>query len=66
MNEVNKKGKNIWVINQVAGNPESGWGERHYYFSKKWIEDGYNVWIISGSYNHMFKTFPETEGQFYS
>ena len=59
-----KKGKNIWVINQVAGNPESGWGERHYYLSKKWIEDGYNVWIVSGSYNHMFKNFPVTEGQF--
>ena len=59
-----KKGKNIWVINQVAGNPSSGWGERHYYLSKKWIEEGYKVWIISGSYNHMFKNFPLTEGQF--
>lgn len=57
-------GKTIWIINQVAGHPESGWGERHYYFSKKWIEDGYNVKIISGSYNHMFNNFPKTTGQF--
>lgn len=58
------KNKNIWIINQVAGNPESGWGERHYYLSKKWIKDGYKVNIISGSFNHMFNTFPEINGQF--
>tara|TARA_Y100001954_G_scaffold201136_1_gene220300 strand:- start:508 stop:771 length:264 start_codon:yes stop_codon:yes gene_type:complete len=50
--------KNIWVINQFAGNPKSGWGERHYFFSKYWIRKGYNVSIISGSYNHVFKTLP--------
>jgi len=56
--------KNIWVINQFAGNPESGWGERHYYLSKKWLKDGYDVKIISGSFNHMFSRLPETNGQF--
>ncbi len=47
--------KTIWVINQFAGTPESGWGERHYYFSQYWKKAGYDVKIISGSYNHMFK-----------
>ena len=56
--------RNIWIINQVAGHPESGWGERHYYLSKKWLNDGYDVKIISGSYNHMFNNFPQTKGQF--
>lgn len=53
--------KTIWVINQTAGKPTSGWGERHYYFSKKWIEKGYRVVIISGSYNHLFHTQPTLE-----
>lgn len=56
--------KNIWVINQFAGNPESGWGERHYYFSKNWIEKGYRVTIISGSYNHVFHKLPHATAQF--
>ncbi|MDT0552256.1 glycosyltransferase family 4 protein [Urechidicola vernalis] len=51
--------KTIWVLNQTAGKPTSGWGERHYYFAQKWIEKGYDVMIISGSYNHLFHTQPE-------
>jgi len=53
--------KTIWVINQFAGTPESGWGERHYYFSKYWKKKGYNVKIISGSYNHMFNKTVEVK-----
>lgn len=56
--------KNIWVINQFAGNPESGWGERHYYFSQNWIKKGYKVTIISGSYNHVFHKLPDAPKQF--
>lgn len=54
--------KTIWVINQFAGTPESGWGERHYYFSQNWKKAGYDVKIISGSYNHMFKKIVEVKG----
>lgn len=50
--------KNIWIINQTAGKLDSGWGERHYYLSKHWIEKGYNVKIISGSHNHLFVKQP--------
>ena len=56
--------KNIWVINQFAGNPDSGWGERHYYFSQNWIKKGYKVTIISGSYNHVFHKLPDAPKQF--
>lgn len=42
----------------TAGKPDSGWGERHYYFSKFWVKKGYDVKIISGSYNHLFKNQP--------
>ncbi len=54
--------KTIWVINQFAGTPESGWGERHYYFAQYWKKSGYDVKIISGSYNHMFKKTVEVNG----
>jgi len=56
------KNKTIWVINQFAGTPESGWGERHYYFAQYWIKNGYDVKIISSSYNHMFSKVVEVEG----
>ena len=51
--------KVIWVINQTAGKPDSGWGERHYYFAKHWVQRGYEVKIISGSYNHLFIDQPK-------
>jgi len=58
--------KTIWVINYFAGTPNSGWGERHFYFAKYWKKLGFDVKIISSSYNHMFnaKTLPKTTGEF--
>jgi glycosyltransferase involved in cell wall biosynthesis len=55
-------GKVVWIINQFAGTPESGWGERHYYLGKYWQQKGYEVKIISGSFNHMFNKLPNTDG----
>ncbi|WP_347175230.1 glycosyltransferase family 4 protein [Polaribacter uvawellassae] len=52
--------KIIWVLNMTAGKPDSGWGERHYYFSKYWIKKGYDIKIVSGSYNHLFHNQPKT------
>ena len=52
--------KTIWVLNMTAGKPDSGWGERHYYFSKFWVQKGYDVKIVSGSYNHLFHNQPKT------
>lgn len=45
----------IWIVNQFAGTLESGWGERHFYFARNWVNAGIDVKIISSSYNHMFK-----------
>ena len=51
----------------TAGKPDSGWGERHYYFSKYWTKKGYDVKIISGSYNHLFHNQPEIKkGQLFT
>ncbi len=59
---MNETGKVIWIINQFAGTPESGWGERHYYLGQYWKKKGYEVKIISGSFNHVFNKFPKTNG----
>lgn len=58
--------KTIWVINYFAGTPQSGWGERHFYFAKYWKQLGYEVKIISSSFNHMFnpKTLPQVTDTF--
>lgn len=55
--------KTIWVLNMTAGKLDSGWGERHYYFSKFWVKKGYDVKIVSGSYNHLFHNQPQTENK---
>lgn len=58
-----KKKKTVWIINQFAGHNRSGWGERHFYFSKYWKEE-YEVVLISGSYNHMFTELPNVNKKF--
>lgn len=58
------KNKNIWIINFFAGNPESGWGERHFYFSKYFVKNNFNVKIISSTFNHYWKKFPPSEKRF--
>ncbi|PHR74582.1 MAG: glycosyltransferase WbuB [Lutibacter sp.] len=53
------KNKTIWILNQTAGKPDSGWGERHYFLSKYWMKKGWNTTIFSGSYNHLFTNQPK-------
>lgn len=55
--------KTIWIINQTAGTPDSGWGERHYFLAQKWKEKGYDTYIFSGSHNHLFTNQPKTNGK---
>ncbi len=52
--------KNIWILNQTAGMPSSGWGERHYFLSKYWAKKNIDITIFSGSYNHLFNNQPKT------
>ena len=60
------KKKNIWIINQTAGKLDSGWGERHYYLGKHWVNKGYNVKIISGSHNHLFVNQPKVNKKWFT
>ncbi|MCT7506084.1 glycosyltransferase family 4 protein [Aliarcobacter cryaerophilus] len=51
--------KNIWIINEYAGNPYNGMEFRHYYLGKEFVKLGYKVTIISSSYSHLFKKLPK-------
>ncbi len=57
--------KTIWIINEYAGSPYHGMVFRHYYLAKEWIKQGYNVYIISASYSHYLKKFPNMECKSY-
>ncbi|HRE41332.1 MAG TPA: glycosyltransferase family 4 protein [Ignavibacteria bacterium] len=56
--------KNIWIINFFAGTFETGFGERHYYFSKYFKKNNFDVKIISSTFNHYWKIFPPSDKRF--
>ncbi|MCB0733465.1 MAG: glycosyltransferase family 4 protein [Flavobacteriales bacterium] len=52
--------KTLWVFNQFASTPETntGAGERHYHLSELISEKGWNTYVFSASYNHLFLKNP--------
>ncbi len=64
MMSVNKRNRNIWIINEYAGSPYHGMVFRHYFLSRELIKYGYNVTIITASYSHFFSRLPNTNGRF--
>lgn len=54
----------IWIINQYSSSPATGMGGRSFYLSKELAALGYDVTLVSGSYSHLLRVIPETEGQF--
>lgn len=56
--------KSIWIVNQYTGSPYHGMEHRHYYLAKEFIQQGHQVKMISGSFSHLYKTFPKTKGDF--
>jgi len=56
--------KTIWIINEYAGSPYHGMEYRHYYLSKELIKRGYNVYIISASYSHLYVKLPDVKKTF--
>ena len=56
--------KTIWIINDYTGSPYHGMEFRNYYFAKEWVKQGYEVYIISASYMHLFKNLPKVKNNF--
>ncbi len=63
-----KKRYSLLVINQFASAPENlyGAGERFYHLAPYFERSGFATTIISGGYNHLFKSYPDTKGMFTS
>lgn len=57
--------KNILIINEYAGSPRYGMTFRHYYLAKEFINKGYKTTIITGSYSHFLKKFPNMQNSIY-
>lgn len=44
--------KTIWIINQYASTPNTGFIGRHYYLAQELADLGYKVYVVSASYTH--------------
>jgi len=51
--------KNILIINEYAGSPSYGMTFRHFYLAKEFIKKGHSTTIVSGSYSHFLKKYPD-------
>ncbi len=56
--------KTIWIINEYAGSVYHGMEFRHYYLGKELAGRGYNIFIITASYSHLFVKRPEVNDSF--
>lgn len=51
----------IWIINQYASTPTTGVGGRHYYLAQELAKQGYNVYVIASSANHLLHQQPHLD-----
>ena len=56
--------KTIWIINEYAGSPYHGMEYRHYYLAKELVKRGYNLYVITASYSHLFANLPDVKKSF--
>lgn len=56
--------KTVWIINQYASTPDSGFAGRHYYLGKKLAKLGYNVYLIASSAHHLLREKPDMRSEF--
>ena len=59
------KNKNILIINEYAGSLDYGMSFRHYYLAKEFVKLGYKPTIVTASYSHFLKKFPNMENKIY-
>lgn len=50
--------KTVWIIHQYASTPDTGMGGRHYYLAQELAKQGYNVYLIASSANHLLHKAP--------
>lgn len=58
-NVMNVATKTAWIINQYASTPATGMGGRHYYLARELVKQGYQIYLIASSANHLLHHKPE-------
>ena len=48
-------GKNIWILNHYAKNPDMAGGTRHFDLSQELVKKGYKVTIFASGFDHKSK-----------
>lgn len=56
--------KTVWIINQYASTPATGMGGRHFYLARELAKQGYNVYLIASSSNHLLREQQLCDGKF--
>jgi len=51
--------KTIWIVCQYAGSKYHGMGFRQYYLGREYVKNGYETYIMSGSFSHQFIKLPQ-------
>jgi glycosyltransferase involved in cell wall biosynthesis len=47
--------KTVWIINQYASTPATGIGGRHFYLARELVKQGYIVYVVVSSANHLLR-----------
>lgn len=56
--------KVIWLINQYASTPDTGYGGRNYYLGKELAKQGYKVYLIAAGYTHLLRQLPSLKKEY--
>jgi len=54
--------RTIWIINQYASSPSTGYAGRHYYLARELVAQGHRVYVVAASFTHLLRKAPETTG----
>ncbi|RZS96701.1 glycosyltransferase family 4 protein [Cecembia calidifontis] len=57
------KKKTVWIINQDATTPETGYAGRSYYLSEELSNLGHKVYLIAGGYSHLHFISPDIQNE---
>ena len=58
------KPKTIWLINQYASTPKTGFGGRHYHLASELAKQGHKVYLIAAGYTHLLQAPPKIESAY--
>jgi len=47
--------KTIWMINQYASTPSTGYAGRHYYLARELVAQGHCVYVVAASFTHLLR-----------